>query len=264
MHRYAPHAGIGNVVKNKGGVATGLWIYNTSMCFITAHLAAHQKNTKDRNANTQRIFENLRLHAKALTDTACNIHPIGTGARELLDLRHSIRLCRTAPCDCAFDPIRGLRLAWAGGRSQLAVPPRILLWRSELSDRHGPRESRRDLLDDERSQSNGANTTRIRPPRIFWRGVAHRHRSARDASGRTRLLLRGVYSSTNGIGDRRRATGVRGSPGCCAGAGYRGDVAQRPTAAGAQGRRVALRLPRGRGACCGAASASGRARAGVG
>ena len=37
------------------------------MCFITAHLAAHQKNTKDRNANTQRIFENLRLHAKALT-----------------------------------------------------------------------------------------------------------------------------------------------------------------------------------------------------
>ncbi len=66
MH-LAPHAGIGNVVKNKGGVATGLWIYNTSMCFITAHLAAHQKNTKDRNANTQRIFENLRLHAKALT-----------------------------------------------------------------------------------------------------------------------------------------------------------------------------------------------------
>ena len=41
-----------------------MWIYDTSLCFITAHLAAHQTKVKDRNDNVERIFQNLRLHVK--------------------------------------------------------------------------------------------------------------------------------------------------------------------------------------------------------
>jgi hypothetical protein len=49
------------VLIRKGGVGISFSIAGTSLCFMTAHLAAHQEYTKSRNAETFQIFTNLRL-----------------------------------------------------------------------------------------------------------------------------------------------------------------------------------------------------------
>jgi endonuclease/exonuclease/phosphatase family metal-dependent hydrolase len=44
-------AGFMNVVGNKGAIAVRFKFYNTSMCFIMAHLAAHEQQVAQRNQN---------------------------------------------------------------------------------------------------------------------------------------------------------------------------------------------------------------------
>ena len=42
---------------NKGGIAVHLVFHNTSLCFVTAHLAAGQSNVDERNADFNEITE---------------------------------------------------------------------------------------------------------------------------------------------------------------------------------------------------------------
>jgi len=58
--------GLGDVVGNKGGVALGFDIENTSFLFINAHLAAHQNAVKQRNADYHKICLRLPLKEKLL------------------------------------------------------------------------------------------------------------------------------------------------------------------------------------------------------
>ena len=58
--------GIGNVMANKGGVATGLWIWNTPIIFINSHLAAHQSETKRRNQDYASIVGSLSISGMSL------------------------------------------------------------------------------------------------------------------------------------------------------------------------------------------------------
>jgi len=58
--------GIGRMMGNKGGVAIGFSISNTSMLFIHSHFAAHQDKVEQRNNDFHTINSRLSLHQKAL------------------------------------------------------------------------------------------------------------------------------------------------------------------------------------------------------
>ena len=53
--------GLAGTLGNKGGVAIALNVAKTSMLFVNAHFAAHQKNVAHRNADFHRIDSQLRL-----------------------------------------------------------------------------------------------------------------------------------------------------------------------------------------------------------
>ena len=58
-----PCGGPGQNLGNKGAVAISFWIGSTSFCFIGAHFAAHEGESKKklRNANYQKIMQDLQL-----------------------------------------------------------------------------------------------------------------------------------------------------------------------------------------------------------
>lgn len=58
--------GIGDRLGNKGGIGAALSIYDTTLCFVTAHLQASQAEIQARNANFGQIVESLDLGRKEL------------------------------------------------------------------------------------------------------------------------------------------------------------------------------------------------------
>ncbi|CAD5113378.1 DgyrCDS2550 [Dimorphilus gyrociliatus] len=59
QHSYA--TGIAGILGNKGGVAVGCKVYETSICFVNCHLAAHQEYFEERNKQFQYIYKRLEL-----------------------------------------------------------------------------------------------------------------------------------------------------------------------------------------------------------
>jgi inositol polyphosphate 5-phosphatase INPP5B/F len=55
--------GIMGVMGNKGGVCIRLSVYDTSLCFVCAHLAAHRENVVGRNADFKTIVEGIQFPA---------------------------------------------------------------------------------------------------------------------------------------------------------------------------------------------------------
>jgi hypothetical protein len=53
--------GIANVVGNKGGIGVAFSFYETSLCFVGAHLAAHLEMVPARNKNYHQLMRGLRL-----------------------------------------------------------------------------------------------------------------------------------------------------------------------------------------------------------
>lgn len=49
--------GFGGTAGNKGGVLLRFNFYNTSMCFVCSHFAAHQKEIRQRNDDFRQIYE---------------------------------------------------------------------------------------------------------------------------------------------------------------------------------------------------------------
>mmetsp|Transcript_6060 Transcript_6060/g.11326 ORF Transcript_6060/g.11326 Transcript_6060/m.11326 type:complete len:669 (+) Transcript_6060:612-2618(+) len=58
--------GLGNVVGNKGGLAVLLRLWDTRLCFVACHLAAHQNKLEDRNENVRMILRSIRVGNKEL------------------------------------------------------------------------------------------------------------------------------------------------------------------------------------------------------
>lgn len=56
--------GFGHVIGNKGGVAMCCEFYETSLCFVAAHFAAHQEKTEDRNSNYREIVGGIQIGKK--------------------------------------------------------------------------------------------------------------------------------------------------------------------------------------------------------
>ena len=51
--------GLGNRAGNKGGVAVRFLLHSTSLCFVCAHLAAHQSHVAERNSDYQDIVRKI-------------------------------------------------------------------------------------------------------------------------------------------------------------------------------------------------------------
>lgn len=68
--------GIGNVVGNKGAVAVKLVLDDTSFCFVSSHLAAHEgaKFLQQRNADVQEIMRNLERSGPTKSSALPSIH----------------------------------------------------------------------------------------------------------------------------------------------------------------------------------------------
>eukprot|EP00026_Physarum_polycephalum_P003984 Phypoly_transcript_04001.p1 GENE.Phypoly_transcript_04001~~Phypoly_transcript_04001.p1 ORF type:complete len:604 (+),score=58.19 Phypoly_transcript_04001:159-1970(+) len=56
--------GFGHVIGNKGGVAMCCEFYETSLCFVAAHFAAHQEKIEDRNSNYREIVDGIQIGKK--------------------------------------------------------------------------------------------------------------------------------------------------------------------------------------------------------
>jgi len=64
--------GIGHVMSNKGGVAISFSYNDTSICFINAHLAAHQHKVARRNSDVNEIMNGIsRTLGKLKVDVMC-------------------------------------------------------------------------------------------------------------------------------------------------------------------------------------------------
>jgi hypothetical protein len=73
--------GVGNVVKNKGGVGICMRICGTSIVFVSSHFAASQTKVKERNADFKRINEELPLDCDVPTT-----HEPGTALSDRFDM----------------------------------------------------------------------------------------------------------------------------------------------------------------------------------
>lgn len=62
--------GMGGAAGNKGGVLVRMIFYNTSMCFVCSHFAAHQKEIQQRNEDFKMIYEKSEFQGQAVTSTS--------------------------------------------------------------------------------------------------------------------------------------------------------------------------------------------------
>ena len=69
--------GLGGTAGNKGGVLIRFVYYNTSLCFVCSHFAAHQKEIDKRNEDFRQIYENSEFSGQATNSnykTEANSH----------------------------------------------------------------------------------------------------------------------------------------------------------------------------------------------
>jgi synaptojanin len=101
--------GFGGTAGNKGGVLLRFIYYNTSMCFVCSHFAAHQKEIKQRNEDFRQIYETAEFVGQAVT----TLSKIETKFHDYVfwcgDLNYRIDLpndtCRSLIAQQAWEPL---------------------------------------------------------------------------------------------------------------------------------------------------------------
>ena len=83
LQKHVPHirdvcvskskTGLGGNAGNKGGVLIRFTYYNTSMCFVCSHFAAHQKEIKQRNDDFRQIYENSEFVGQTVTGSSSRL-----------------------------------------------------------------------------------------------------------------------------------------------------------------------------------------------
>jgi phosphatidylinositol-bisphosphatase len=71
--------GVMGMLGNKGGVSIRLTLFDSGLCFVCSHLAAHRENVAGRNADYKNILEKTVFIASSLSENA----PPGQGADSL-------------------------------------------------------------------------------------------------------------------------------------------------------------------------------------
>lgn len=66
--------GLGGTAGNKGGCLLRFVFYNTSMCFVCSHFAAHQNKVKERNEDFRQIYESSEFSSQLVTKTDVKSH----------------------------------------------------------------------------------------------------------------------------------------------------------------------------------------------
>jgi len=101
--------GFGGTAGNKGAVLLRFIYYNTSMCFVCSHFAAHQKEIKQRNEDFRQIYETAEFVGQAVT----TLSKIETKFHDYVfwcgDLNYRIDLpndtCRSLIAQQAWEPL---------------------------------------------------------------------------------------------------------------------------------------------------------------
>jgi len=65
--------GLGGNAGNKGAVLVRFVYYNTSMCFVCSHFAAHQKEIKQRNDDFRQTYENSEFVGQSVTGSSTRL-----------------------------------------------------------------------------------------------------------------------------------------------------------------------------------------------
>ena len=60
VHTDSVGVGVMGMMGNKGGVSVRLQFYDSTICFVNTHLAAHRENIAGRNADYENIYTKLR------------------------------------------------------------------------------------------------------------------------------------------------------------------------------------------------------------
>jgi len=110
LHNDAVACGLGGVLGNKGGVSIRLQFYDSTLCFVCSHLAAHRENVLGRNADFHNIFNKttFEIGEDAVQDVIRNgslqqwstgSSSVGIAAHDLVfwfgDLNYRIDECMT-------------------------------------------------------------------------------------------------------------------------------------------------------------------------
>ncbi|KAH7281611.1 hypothetical protein KP509_36G055300 [Ceratopteris richardii] len=82
--------GVGHVVSNKGGICISLKFWDTSLCFVNCHFAAHEGQCELRNQNYREIVGNIRVQ-NTNTDILNQFHHVFW----LGDLNYRLSDCTT-------------------------------------------------------------------------------------------------------------------------------------------------------------------------
>jgi hypothetical protein len=64
IQAFSEATGIGNVLGNKGGCVVAVNYKGIKLCFVNSHLAAHQNQCDDRNANYRSIVKNIKVGSR--------------------------------------------------------------------------------------------------------------------------------------------------------------------------------------------------------
>lgn len=62
VHSGSEATGVGHVIPNKGGLCIALKFWDTALCFVNCHLAAHVGQCEARNGNYREIVGNIRIN----------------------------------------------------------------------------------------------------------------------------------------------------------------------------------------------------------
>eukprot|EP00808_Paulinella_micropora_P016464 g30536.t1 len=68
--------GVGGVMGNKGGVALSFSFHDMALCFVNAHLAAHQDKVKRRNADVREVLKGIKMGFKHKLDILNQYHHV--------------------------------------------------------------------------------------------------------------------------------------------------------------------------------------------
>ncbi|KAI9027934.1 inositol polyphosphate phosphatase [Hyaloraphidium curvatum] len=97
--------GLSGLAGNKGGVAIRLNFHDTSLCFVTAHLAAGQSNVADRNRDYRTITDGIRFRGKRLEDHDFVIFAGDFNYRVDLDYESAIATVQSVDTDFGYQEL---------------------------------------------------------------------------------------------------------------------------------------------------------------